>query len=161
MKSLDYAAAFVRITLGWMLLWAFFDKLFGLGFATAPERAWITGGSPTMGFLSHADGPFASLFQAMAGVMAIDVLFMTGLACIGLALLLGIGLRIAGYAGATMMALMFLAASLPPDHKPLIDEHIVYAGLFLWLTVSGPGAFDPLAKRWASCRFVKRHPILR
>lgn len=144
-----------------MFLWAFFDKLLGLGFATPPERAWISGGSPTFGFLSNADGPFAAAFHAIAGAGWTDALFMVALAFIGLSLFLGIGLRVAGYAGALLMALMFLAASLPPDNNPLIDEHIVYAGLFLWLTVSGPGAFAPLAGRWAACSLVRRFPLLR
>ena len=44
-----YALAVARIALGWTFLWAFVDKLFGLGFATAAEDAWINGGSRRSG----------------------------------------------------------------------------------------------------------------
>src|SRR5690625_3160916 len=41
----------VRIFIGFYFLWAFADKLLGLGFSTPKEGAWINGGSPTTGFL--------------------------------------------------------------------------------------------------------------
>ena len=41
------AFAALRIVLGFTFLWAFVDKLFGLGYATPSERSWINGGSPT------------------------------------------------------------------------------------------------------------------
>ena len=55
-----------RILIGLVFLWAFFDKLFGLGFATTADKSWLSGGSPTTGFLSHVQGPFADVFNALA-----------------------------------------------------------------------------------------------
>jgi thiosulfate dehydrogenase [quinone] large subunit len=43
-----------RIGLGWTFLWAFADKLWGLGFSTLPEKSWLAGASPTTGFLKFA-----------------------------------------------------------------------------------------------------------
>ena len=37
----------LRLALGVEFLWAFFDKLFGLGYSTPSARAWLEGGSPT------------------------------------------------------------------------------------------------------------------
>ncbi|MDP1694730.1 MAG: hypothetical protein Q8L34_04280, partial [Candidatus Woesearchaeota archaeon] len=54
----------LRIVLGGILLWPFFDKLFGLGFSTTPDKAWLLGNSPTLGFLTKSTtGPFASFYQ--------------------------------------------------------------------------------------------------
>jgi len=74
-----YVWAVLRIFIGLIFLWAFFDKTFGLGFATNLENAWINGGSPTTGFLAHAtNGFFAPFFQSLAGSALVDWLFMLG-----------------------------------------------------------------------------------
>ena len=53
-----YVAAALRLSLGWVFLWAFLDKTFGLGHETAGKDAWVNGGSPTKGFLAFAaSGP--------------------------------------------------------------------------------------------------------
>src|SRR5918996_5316017 len=89
--------AVFRVVLGFEFLWAFADKTFGFGYATPAARAWIHGGSPTKGFLSRvAVGPFESPFHAIAGAAWADWLFMAGLLGIGIALILGIGLRAPG-----------------------------------------------------------------
>lgn len=116
----------LRFVMAFIFLWAFFDKVFGLGFATTSEKAWINGGSPTFGFLSHAKGPFGSFFQSLAGLTIVDWMFMLGLLFIGLTLLLNKYLFWGGIAGAIMMVLMWLAV-LFPENNPIVDEHIVYA----------------------------------
>ncbi len=121
-----------RLTLSFIFLWAFFDKLLGLGFSTAPAKAWISGGEPTRGFLLNGThGPLAPMMQQLAGSAVVDWLFMLGLLGIGLSLLLGRWLSIAGMLGAALMLLMFVAA-LPPENNPLVDEHIVYALILLF-----------------------------
>ena len=63
----------LRLLMGFIFLWAFLDKTFGLGFATTADKAWILGGSPTSGFLTHAVvGPFATFFNSLAGVVLVD-----------------------------------------------------------------------------------------
>ncbi len=48
----------LRLSLGFLFLWAFLDKTFGLGYSTPSAHAWIRGGSPPKGFLSGANvGP--------------------------------------------------------------------------------------------------------
>lgn len=128
--SLGYALAGVRILLGIIFTWAFFDKLFGLGFATPASKAWLDGNSPTNGFLSGVDGPFQGLFNSMAGVAVIDWLFMLGLLGIGLALVFGLGVRIAAITGSLLLFMMWMAA-LPLKTNPLIDEHLIYIGALI------------------------------
>ena len=150
----------LRIAMGLIFLWAFCDKTFGHGFATAPEKAWILGNSPTTGFLTHAtSGPFAPLFQSLAGNVFVDWLFMIGLLLIGLSLTLGIGMRVAVHSGSVLLALMYLAA-LPPQHNPLIDDHIIYIlALQLLLHLHAEDTLG-LGSWWKKQGIVKKYPIL-
>ncbi len=156
-----YLMAGLRVALGFVFLWAFVDKLFGLGRATPAEGAWLDGGSPTEGFLANAPtGPFAGTFNAIAGAGWADWLFMLGLAGIGSALLLGIGMRVATVAGAVMLVLMW-AAVLPPANNPVVDDHLVYAGLLVLLLVLGAADVLGLGRRWKALPLVQRFPVLR
>ena len=131
----------LRLALGLILLWAFFDKLFGLGFATTADKSWLAGGSPTYGFLKLATyGPFASFYQSIAGNIFVDVLFMLALLLIGLALVFGIFMKPACYGGAILMFMMW-TARLPPEQNPLIDEHIIYGLIFILLAISDSDRF--------------------
>ncbi len=148
-KNARYLLAAIRISLGWVFLWAFLDKLFGLGRSTAPEAAWLAGGSPTAGFLSFAArGPFVGLHNGMAGNPLVDVLFMVGLLGLGLALLLGIGLKVAGIAGPLLMVLMW-SAQLPPATNPFMDNHIIYALVLALLPLVKAGHTLGLGDWWA------------
>lgn len=49
-----YLLAGIRIALGFIFLWAFLDKVFGLGFSTPSAKAWINGGNPSQGFLASS-----------------------------------------------------------------------------------------------------------
>jgi len=163
--------AVLRIATGFVFLWAFLDKLFGWGYATPPERAWINGGSPTEGYLSGVSvGPFESTFHAIAGAAWADWLFMLGLAGIGIAVTLGIGLRLSAIAGTVMMLLMW-AAEWPPatvtstgepsmSTNPLIDYHVLYALVLIVLGAAYAGATWGLGKAWARLSLVRRFPWL-
>lgn len=147
--------------MGWIFIWAFLDKLFGLGFATESEKAWINGGSPTLGFLKFGtDGPLATMYQSMAGNVFVDWLFMLGLALIGLALLLGVGVRIAGYTGSLLMLLMW-SASLPPSNNPFMDEHIIYILVLIGLTVTHAGQYFGFGTWWENTKLVQRYSIFK
>jgi len=134
-----YVWAVARIAIGWIFLWAFLDKTFGWGFATPANKAWLAGGSPTTGFLKGAgDNALGGLFGSLAGQAWVDWLFMAGLLGIGLALVLGIGTRIAAVTGTLMLVLMW-AAELPLATNPFLDEHIVYAIVLIGLALAGAG----------------------
>lgn len=168
-----YVWGVARISLGLVFLWAFFDKLIGLGFTTCRDAAtntvnimcsssWLEGGSPTTGFLKFATkGPFAEFFQGLAGNGLIDWLFMLGLLGIGLALTLGIAVKLSGYAGALMLALMYVAGFIPPQHHPFIDEHIVYAIVLIGLAKVNSEQKLGFGKRWQKTDLVKDQPILK
>lgn len=154
------ALAIARISMGFIFLWAFFDKTFGLGYATESAKAWIEGGSPTTGFLtgaSQASGPFADFFGSLAGQSWVDYMFMIGLLGIGSSLLLGIGLRIAAASGTALLVLMWLAA-MPLTNNPIIDDHIIYA-ILLWVIAFGRRNIS-LVGWWLSIPLVKKNTWL-
>jgi thiosulfate dehydrogenase (quinone) large subunit len=156
-----YVWAITRISLGWVFLWAFLDKLLGLGRATPAENAWLDGGSPTAGFLGNAPtGPFESFYKGLAGATWADWLFMIGLLAIGVALILGVGMWIAAIAGALLLVLMWTAV-LPPENNPFMDDHLIYAMVLIGLAAVRAGDTWGLGKQWASTGLVQRYPILR
>lgn len=151
----------LRIFMGWIFLWPFFDKLVGLGFTTASDKAWLLGNSPTYGFLAMATkGPFASGFKLLAGNVFVDWLFMIGLFLIGVALILGIGMRIATISGSLLLLLMWLAV-LPPEHNPLIDEHLIYILVLLILEKLNAGEYLGFGRKWERIRLVRRNKFLK
>ncbi len=147
--------------LGWIFLWAFLDKLFGLGHETKSAQAWIHGGSPTFGFLAKgAKGPFADFYHSIAGATWANWLFMIGLAGIGIALIAGVAMRIAAGAGALMLVMMWTAV-LPPENNPFMDDHIVYAIVLILLAALGAGRFVGLGGVWERLPIVKRFGFLK
>lgn len=144
-----YALGVTRIAFGFYFLWAFVDKLFGLGFATPAERAVVNGGSPTTGFLSGVEGPFAGMFTAMAGNAVVDVLFMAGLLGIGATLILGAGARVGALAAVAMYAFMYLA-SLPLTTNPVLDDHLTGAAVMLSIAaIPASWSYLGLGSWWA------------
>ncbi len=155
-----YLMAGIRLALGWVFLWAFLDKLFGLGRSTPAANAWREGGSPTAGFLGKAaTGPFTDFYHSIAGNTAVDVLFMTALLGIGVALILGIGMRVAAAAGALLTVLMWTVV-LPPATNPFMDEHLIYAAVLVLLAVLGAGTTWGFGRRWAATTLVRSNTWL-
>lgn len=166
-----YALALARISLGLIFLWAFFDKLLGLGFSTCRDlqsgavstmcdAAWINGGSPTTGFLKFAaQGPFKDFYNSLAGNQFIDILFMVGLALIGAALLFGIAMKLATITGSILLGMMW-SAVLPPEHHPVVDDHIVYIFVLMALLYSNSQQKLGLGAWWNKQTLVKKLPFL-
>lgn len=151
----------LRVAIGFIFLWAFFDKLLGLGYATAPSRSWLSGVSPTLGYLKNAThGPLAEFFQSLAGNPIVDFLFMLGLLGVGVAFVLGIAMRFASLAGAAMLILMYLSA-FPPVNNPLIDDHIIYALVLLVLANIDSKKTTAISSWWNKTSIVKTFPFLR
>lgn len=132
-----------RIALGFVFLWAFLDKLLGLGFSTCRsvaengsisidafcDKAWVNGGHVTEGYLVYGgnpNSPFHDFFVDLGGQRWTDWIFMLGLLGVGLALMLGIGTKVASFAGAAMLLFMYMT-QMWPSTNPFLDDHIVYA----------------------------------
>src|SRR5450755_2497476 len=161
----------LRLALGFEFLWAFLDKTFGLGYSTPAKNAWIHGGSPTKGFLSGANvGPFQAIFRSLAGVTAIDWLFMLGLLGIGVALILGVAIRPAAFSGALMLLMMWAAVWVPAkiaggqpsgSTNPIVDEHIVNIFALIVLGALAAWGTGYLGRKWSSLPVVQARSWLR
>ena len=159
-RTVRYLSALARLSLGWIFLWAFLDKVFGWGLATAAGKGWIDGGSPTAGFLGNATaGPFKGLYGGIAGAGWADALFMFGLLGIGTALVLGVAMRAACAAGALLLVLMWTAV-LPPTNNPVLDDHLVYALFLGVLCLTHAGRTLGLGRQWEQLALVRKHPAL-
>jgi thiosulfate dehydrogenase [quinone] large subunit len=163
----------LRILIGWIFLWSFLDKAFGLGFSTGRNAetgaiaffgpdAWLNGGSPTAGFLEFGvKGPFAEFFRGLAGQVWVDWAYMLSLALIGLGLMLGIGTRIAAIGGIIWMAMFYLASAIWPEHNPVVDDHVVYSAALIGIAIVGAGRWLGFGSWWESTALVRRFPILK
>ena len=168
----------LRIATGWMFLWSFLDSMFGLGFSTCRleddsisrgcDAAMINGGSPTFGFLNF--GTMGSKTGGWVDWMApsapdainyADVLYMLGMLGIGITLTFGIAIRLGGYGGAAMMALVYIASEVWPQYNPLVDDNFIFA-LICLIFATAPGMFSALSLRekWMAIPAVADKPIL-
>lgn len=163
----------LRIMMGFTFFWAFLDKMFALGFTTGrnPETgvidffgdaAWISGGSPTEGFLQfglHTKEPFLSFYQGLAGSAWVDWVYMLSIAAIGLALIVGVGTRLAAIGGIIWLAIFYTASAIWPEHNPVVDDHVVYAVILAAIAYVGAGRFLGFGKMWRKTALVQRYPI--
>ncbi|MGV8882328.1 MAG: DoxX family protein [Rhodoglobus sp.] len=159
------ALALLRLATGFIFLWAFLDKAFGFGFSTPSDRAWINGGAPSQGFLlgDGVVGPLKPFFAAIASP-ASDVLFMIGMLAIGLAVMLGIGLRVSAVVGTVILVLMYLAewpfGINAASNNPLVDYHIIYALALIVVAIVSAGDTWGFGGQWKQLGFVQKMPWL-
>ncbi len=158
-RAARYVWALTRISISFVFLWAFVDKVFGLGKSTTSAKSWLNGGSPTTGYLKGVTGPFAGVFHRLSGATWADWLFMIALLAIGLALALGIGMRIAAVSGGSLLVFMW-AASLPIATNPFLDDHLIYAMVLVGLALVHAGDTVGFGHRWGQMDIVKRFPAL-
>ena len=160
-----WSLAVLRLATGFIFLWAFFDKTFGLGYSTPAERAWINGGTPSQGFLNSdaVIGPLKPVFAAIASP-ASDVLFMIGMLGIGLAVMIGIGLRVSAVLGSIIMVLMYLAewpfGANAASNNPLVDYHIIYALALIVIAALSAGDTWGAGRAWKRLGIVQKMPWL-
>lgn len=118
---------------------------FSAGWSKLQNEAWTAAG-----YLEQATGPFASWFQSLAGNGFVDALNAWGLTLIGIALIVGVFVRAASMFGFILMLLYFLAQYNQNTAHGFIDEHIVYACVFLLFMFGGFGhiwGIDALLER--------------
>jgi thiosulfate dehydrogenase [quinone] large subunit len=163
----------LRIAMGFVFLWPFLDKMFGLGFSTTPENSWLAGASPTKGFLQlygvNQNSPFAFLFSDALGNMyqLVDIVYMAMLLFAGVGLMTGIFVRLSSLSTIIFMASIYLSAWIinPAEgvavFNPLIDDHIIYIIILALFLIIPVGNYLGFGKKWSSFSFVEKYPILK
>lgn len=149
-----------RIALSFTFIWAFFDKLLGLGFPSTPEVAIVNGGSPTQYYLSElAQGFMKDVWAVLAGNSIVDFLLMAGLLLVGIGMLAGVASKLSTVGFCLMMVLMYLLV-VPPVDNPLLSHHVIY--LIFALAIYWLGGYQKLSlhDRWVELPIVKDHPFL-
>jgi thiosulfate dehydrogenase [quinone] large subunit len=147
-----FALVFLRLTLGWIFLYAGISK-------------FMTENWSAIGFLKGA-----KMFQGLFGFFAdpsvlpyVNVINKWALLLLGLSLVLGIFIRISAPLGAALMVLYFLPRGLPkPDPTSfIVDSHWVYAaGLFV-LAAFHAGRVWGVAGWCSKLPLCKKYPKFR
>ena len=154
-----YSLVAFRILLGWMFIWGFLDKMFGLGFETPSGSGVIDGGSPSSFVTYVSGGVFEGLFDSLAGNTIVDFLLMAGLLILGVTLIVGIASKLTTIFSIVFTVVMFCLC-VPPTDNPLIDYHIMLAvGIAIVYFFNG-FEYISLNEKWKSTKIVEMFPIL-
>jgi len=136
----------LRISLGWLFFYAGITKIVNSEWSAA---GYLKGAKTFTGFFTALTAP---------GLLpVINFLNEWGLTLIGVALILGVAVRLAGSFGAMLMLFYYLPIldfPYPNAHSFIVDEHIVYALTLLVLGVMKAGQVWGLAN-WSRDRFPK------
>jgi len=130
----------IRVAIGWHFLYEGISKLF--------IENWSS-----QSYLANAAGPFSGFYHWLAAgeglVGVIDFLNVYGLILIGLALFIGIFIRVASSAGILLLVLYYFA--YPPfgtslfgsveGHFYIVNRNFIEAFLLLWFVISKQGGY--------------------
>jgi thiosulfate dehydrogenase (quinone) large subunit len=149
----------LRVSMGWVFLWAAIRQI--------PNPDWSA-----VGFLSGAK-TFPAFFELMATppfLTIINVLVPWAHLLIGLALILGIGVRLGAIVGAVLMFLYYL----PRLDFPFVGEgitnliveyHLVYTFVIIYLAAVRAGrvfGLEGLLENMPAARtYLEQHPRVR
>ncbi len=131
----------LRIALGWMFFWSGITKVLDPAWSAA---GYLQGAKTLTGFYqwlaTPALLPFTNFFNEW------------GLTLLGLALILGVFLRLGAILGAGLMFLYYLPIlqfPYPDPHSFLIDQHIIYiAALFVLASCRASRAWGVARLAW-------------
>jgi thiosulfate dehydrogenase [quinone] large subunit len=145
---------YLRLAMAWTFLYAGLRQVFVPDFSV-------------VGFLSHTKTfhDFFAVFTTPALAPLTSALVAYGHLLIGLSLLAGLMVRLSARCGALLMLVYWLAHMDWPyiENKTnfIVDQHLVYAGLLLYLAAVRAGHVAGLDGRAEQGGFVQRHPRLR
>lgn len=148
----NIALVSLRLSLGWMMFYAGITKVLN------PE--WSAAG-----FLANAS-TFPELYAWFARPEILpytDFLNEWGLTAVGVALILGVGVRLSSMLGVAFMLLYYFPSLEFPyiERSYLIDSHIIYAAGFLVLAAYSAGSVWGAGRWFANLPLIRRSSFLR
>jgi thiosulfate dehydrogenase [quinone] large subunit len=145
-KAITVAATVVRLLLGWFM---FVDGL----------QILLTPNWSARGFLLTAKTfpAFYAWFALPMNSWWVDPLNSWGITIVGVALLLGIGVRPAAWAGAALMILYYFPHYQFPNvpHGFIVEEHIIDAAVFVLL------ALLPAAQSFGVSKYLQKTSLAK
>lgn len=149
-NKVKYSVISLRLLLGWFM---FFD---GIGILLNPNFS-------AAGFLTNAKTfqGFYSWFALPMNIGWIDFVNPWAITLIGVALLLGVGVRLASWAGVFLMVLYYFPHYAFPvvTHGYVVEEHVIYGAVFVLLALS-PFAQEFGLGKVLKNSFLGRVPVL-
>ncbi|MEX0616464.1 MAG: DoxX family protein [Candidatus Woykebacteria bacterium] len=145
----------LRLGIGWVFFYAGWSKV--ITFFTDTKN-WTAAGF-LIGGAKDPTHIFAPLFESLAGNTTIDYLNAYGLLFIGIGLLSGGMVRLASLFGIILMLLYYLPG-YPPENAFIIDDHIIYSLVLIFLAAAGAGRMWGLDKNIEKWPMVKKNPWL-
>lgn len=140
-QSSKFFLFLLRILPGWLFLYAGMTKIL--------DPNWSAGG-----YLAGAK-TFTGFYQWLASpaiLPVVDFINEWGLTLLGISLILGVFVRFSSVLGAILMILYYLPIlnfPYPNPHSFIVDEHIIYATVLLFLASIRAGRFWGL-ENWCS-----------
>ena len=144
---------FLRISLGWLFFWAGITKVLDPTWSAA---GYLKGAKTFTGFYQWLTTPDVLPF--------INLINEWGLTLLGIALILGVFVRLGSFSGMLLMFLYYLPIlefPYPNPHSFLVDEHIIYIFALLVLAGARAGRIWGLENWCSSLPICSNFPKLR
>ncbi|MEK7151162.1 MAG: DoxX family protein [Patescibacteria group bacterium] len=144
---------FLRIVVGWMMLYAGLTKIFNPNWSAA--------------FYLKGAKTFPSFFNwfMQPNVLPItNLLNEWGLTILGISLILGVFVRLTSIYGMILMLLYYLPIldfPYPNPHAFIVDEHIIYASILLFFIAINAGRIWGLGSWFSNLSIYSKVPKLK
>ncbi|MBI4217416.1 MAG: DoxX family protein [Parcubacteria group bacterium] len=143
---------FLRISLGWMFFYAGITKVLDPNWSAA---GYLQGAKTFTEFYNWLLQP---------GILpAVNFINEWGLTLLGIALILGVFVRLSSVLGAALMILYYFPVLEFPylEHAFIVDEHIIYAAVLLFLGAAKAGRVWGLENWCSNLPICSKFPRLR
>jgi|SRR3989344_2364782 len=142
----------LRITMGWMFLYAGVKNMLNPNFSAA---GYLAGAKTFTGFFHWLATPDI--------LPIVNFINVWGLTLLGASLILGIAVKLSSKLGALLMILYWLPLGVvyPNAHSLVVDDHIIYAAALLVLASMSAGRVWGLENWCSNLPICKRNPTFR